>query len=72
MVVPAPLLGMVRNPIFNFVRNVFGNIIFGRIIFFEADHDAFLFAPSAERDDACSHLVYFLRESQVERGGATE
>ena len=36
------------------------------------DNNAFLFAPGAECNDSCAHLVYFLRESQVKRGGATE
>ena len=47
-------------------------IVLWRVVVFEADDDALLFAPRAECDDSCSHFVYFLREAQIERAWAAE
>lgn len=66
MVVPAPLLGVFGNPGLDFARDsrdelIF--IVFWRVVAFETNDDAFFFAPRAEGDDTCSHLVNFLREA---------
>lgn len=75
MVIPAPLLGVFGYPCLDFVRDFSDElifIVFGRVVAFEADDDAFFFAPRAEGDDACAHFVYFLREAQIERAWAVE
>lgn len=75
MVVPAPLLGVFGNPSLDFARNTCDElifIVFWRVVAFEADDDALLFAPRAECDDTCSHLVNFLREAQIERACVAE
>ena len=75
MVVPAPLFGVFGYPCLDFVRDFSDElifIVFWRVIAFEADDDAFFFAPRAEGDDACAHVVHFLREPQVECAGAAE
>lgn len=75
MVVPAPLLGVLGYPGLDFARDsrdelIF--IVFWRVVAFETNDDAFLFAPCAECDDACAHFVYFLREAQVKCAWAAE
>ena len=89
MVVPAPLVGVLRYPLFGLAgdgaeKRTFGTlcvcwrifpynfVVMRRIVGLEVDDDALPLGPGAERDDACSHLVHFLQESQVKRGGQPE
>ena len=72
MVVPAPLVGVLRYPLFGLAGDVGDELDFavlGRVVLLEADDDApfgGVLGPRAEDDDAGAHGVHLLQEAQVQ------